>query len=238
MNTAIDDHHIAQWLLDNPDFFVRQAKLLADLRLTSPYSHRAISLQERQLEVLREKNKNLELRLAELVRYGHANDSTLENLHQWLLTVLAQPTIAPEMIEQALREIFFLPCSALLLWPTAEEAQTFPAILKKFADNATTPRCGIVDDDLKRQAQSWLGDENIASLALVPLKPLTMIEASNHSEVTLPRYISTNEDTSVGLLLLGAHDSQRFSAEKGVAYLKQIGELISAVVSPTRLSEI
>jgi uncharacterized protein YigA (DUF484 family) len=48
---------IAQYLLQTPEFFERHAELLAQVRLHNPHGDRAVSLQERQLEQLRERIK-------------------------------------------------------------------------------------------------------------------------------------------------------------------------------------
>jgi len=55
MNPITEDD-IANFLVNTPDFFARHAELLSAVRLTSPHGQRAVSLQERQAEMLREKN--------------------------------------------------------------------------------------------------------------------------------------------------------------------------------------
>ncbi len=54
MNPITEDD-IADFLLNTPDFFGRHAELLSAVLLSSPHSNRAVSLQERQAEMLREK---------------------------------------------------------------------------------------------------------------------------------------------------------------------------------------
>jgi len=61
----MNEREVADYLQTDPEFFVRHAELLATVKLTSPHGNRAISLQERQMEMLRDKNKLLERRLAE-----------------------------------------------------------------------------------------------------------------------------------------------------------------------------
>jgi uncharacterized protein YigA (DUF484 family) len=51
----ITEDDIADYLANTPDFFERHAGLLAAVQLTSPHGQRAVSLQERQAELLREK---------------------------------------------------------------------------------------------------------------------------------------------------------------------------------------
>ena len=55
----ITEDDIADYLANTPDFFERHAQLLAQVQLTSPHGNRAVSLQERQADMLREKIKTL-----------------------------------------------------------------------------------------------------------------------------------------------------------------------------------
>jgi hypothetical protein len=53
LSNPITEDDIANYLANTPDFFLRHADLLAAVQITSPHSHRAVSLQERQAEMLR-----------------------------------------------------------------------------------------------------------------------------------------------------------------------------------------
>ena len=56
MNTGVQgitEEDIATYLANTPGFFERQAELLATIQLASPHGGRAVSLQERQMEMLR-----------------------------------------------------------------------------------------------------------------------------------------------------------------------------------------
>ena len=57
MHDGVDENAIAQYLLAEPGFFERHAELLTRVQLASPNGGRTISLQERQAEALREKNR-------------------------------------------------------------------------------------------------------------------------------------------------------------------------------------
>ncbi|MDB5826844.1 MAG: hypothetical protein JWQ73_1064, partial [Variovorax sp.] len=69
MNPITEDD-IANYLANTPDFFERHAQLLGQVQLTSPHGNRAVSLQERQAEMLREKIKALEHRVMDMIRHG------------------------------------------------------------------------------------------------------------------------------------------------------------------------
>src|SRR5690349_25142932 len=82
MNPITEDD-IANYLANTPDFFARHAQLLASVQLTSPHRNRAVSLQERQAEMPREKIKVLEHQLMHMVRHGNANMIIADRLHRW-----------------------------------------------------------------------------------------------------------------------------------------------------------
>ena len=87
----ITEDDIANYLVHNPDFFARQAELLSSIRLASPHGSRAVSLQERQAEMLRDKIRGLESRIMDMIRHGHENMVLTDKLHRWACDMLAAP---------------------------------------------------------------------------------------------------------------------------------------------------
>jgi hypothetical protein len=59
---GITELDIANYLANTPGFFERHAELLGTIQITSPHGQRAVSLQERQMEMLRERIKGLKRR--------------------------------------------------------------------------------------------------------------------------------------------------------------------------------
>ncbi|HEY1227019.1 MAG TPA: DUF484 family protein, partial [Ramlibacter sp.] len=87
MNPLTEDD-IANYLANSPDFFVRHAELLASVQLTSPHGNRAVSLQERQAGMLRDKIKALEHRIMDMVRHGSENMVIADRLHRWTRSLM------------------------------------------------------------------------------------------------------------------------------------------------------
>jgi uncharacterized protein YigA (DUF484 family) len=112
------EEEVAQYLQNNPQFFEEHVDTLLQINLPHPHGGRTISLSERQLLALREKNKALEKFVIALFA---ARDLT---------TLL-------EMIPHLLRDIFAIPHTALHLWqidPPSTE-------LLAFADAQAQPVC-------------------------------------------------------------------------------------------------
>ena len=83
LNNPITEDDIANYLANTPDFFLRHAELLAAVQFTSPHSNRAVGLQERQAEMLREKIKSLEQRIMEMIRHGSENVMLSDKILRW-----------------------------------------------------------------------------------------------------------------------------------------------------------
>src|SRR4030065_1903117 len=131
---------VAQYLQDNPQFFEGHADLLTQINLPHPHGGRTISLSERQLVALRDKNKELEKKLHELIEFARENDALQHKVHEFVVALFAARDLATlqEMVPHLLREIFSVPHTALHLWqatpPSAEvlaftDAQAQPACL-------------------------------------------------------------------------------------------------------------
>src|SRR5580700_7568086 len=176
-----EEESVASYLQRNPEFFERHQGVLARLKLPHARGGSAISLVERQIEVLREKLAGLEGKLAELLRVARANDAIAERLHRFTRRLLRDlpRDAAIARIETGLREDFDAFHAVLVLIGAQAEfagqrfVRTVPADdpnLKSFESlfSSGKPRCGQARDS---QRDFLFGPEGteMASLALVPL---------------------------------------------------------------------
>ena len=124
MTSPISGDTVAQYLRDNPSFFDVHAELLASVTVPHPHGGRAVSLVERQVDVLREKHKVLEMRLADLIRIGRENDAIGERLQRWTRDLLRERDLRrlPAIVTDGLAVGFSVPQVALRLWRLPEEA--------------------------------------------------------------------------------------------------------------------
>lgn len=217
----ITEDDIAQYLASSPDFFERHASLLAAVQLSSPHGGRAVSLQERQAEMLREKIKGLELKAAEMVRHGKENTAIADKLQRWTRDLLMVRDAAdlPAEISAGLARQFLVPQVAIKVWGVADVfagqpfAQGVSPDAQAFASSLSLPYCG---GNPGLEAAQWLEDPaGAASLALIPLRAGAAPEA-------------------FGLLVLASADPQRFTADMGTDFLERIGELASASLARLR----
>lgn len=214
----ITEDDIAHFLATTPGFFERYAGLLASVQLGSPHSGRAISLQERQVELLRRKIHYLELRLAAMLRLGRDNvgiADKLLGLLQVLLSARSQQDL-PGLLLSELERRFQLPQVALRLWDLAPE---FADLEQAAASAASTSGTAALPDRLYcgpqagQAALAWLAQpEAVQSVALLPLRPLA-------------------DAPPFGLLVLASDDPQRFQPSMDTDFLRHLAELAGAALS-------
>lgn len=214
----MNSHEVAIYLINHPEFFEEHADVLASVKLTSPIIGRSISLQERQMEVVREKLKGMELRLSDLMRVAHENDDITSKFQEWTRSLLLarNDVDLPFVLTQGLQDIFSLPYATLRLWSVEEDfSHTWFAAessedIQLFAKGLGTPYCGKNQDF---EAATWIDtEEKIESVALLPLR------------------LAPGEET-FGLIVLGSPDIARFTKEMGTDYLEKIADTCSAALA-------
>ena len=215
---GITETDIANYLANSPGFFERHAELLASVQLTSPHGHRAVSLQERQMEMLRDKIKGLEQKLIEMIRHGQDNTAVADKLHHWTQALMLTPNAAdlPDVLVRELLDRFLIPQGAIRVWgaddpfASLEFAQPVSDDVKIFASSLTVPYCGV---NAGFQPVGWLDDAGAArSIAMIPLRDGT-------------------SPIAFGLLVLASPDATRYTADMGTDFLNRIGEIASAALS-------
>jgi uncharacterized protein len=215
---GITEADIANYLVNTPGFFERQAELLSSIQLTSPHGQRAVSLQERQMEMLREKIKGLEHKIVDMIRHGQENAAIANKLHRWTRAIMltAQPTFLPQVLVQQLMHQFLIPQAAIRVWGVDDKydeqsfTQGVTADTKMLTSSLTLPYCGL---NTGFEAAAWLDDAaTVASLALIPMR-------------------HERSEAAFGLLVLGSPDPTRYSTDMGTEFLMRIGEIASAGLS-------
>jgi len=199
---------VAKYLQDNPQFFEEYAEMLTQINLPHPHGGRTISLSERQLLALREKNKELEKKLREMISFAKDNDALQYKVHEFVISLFAARDLGTlqELIPHLLKDIFDVPHTVLTLWQNSPPS----AEVLAFAEKQEQPVC------LHHAAQdtaAWFGEmaEQLHSFAYLPL----------HAG-----------SETIGLLVMASEDKQRFYPEMGTMFLQRIAEAVSSALHP------
>ncbi len=211
---------VTQYLQDHPKFFEEHPDLLESLRFPHPYEGRAISINERQVTMLREKNKLLQDRLQELISVGENNDAIGERMHRLTVALLGFSSLTELLhgLQYHLCEDFSIPYVALRLWQIDEfgaeidlPSPEFDLIgnnVRILAQGMLHPCCGPEVDDEIRQ---WFGQdaEHLKSFAIIPLK----------------------KQSNFGLLVMASPEVERFYPDMGTLYLERLGDMVSSSIT-------
>ncbi len=215
---SITEDDIANFLANTPDFFERHAELLATVQLSSGHGSRAVSLQERQAGLLRDKIKGLESKVVEMIRHGQENVALAEKLQRCTRNLLltAHARDLPETIVSELKKQFAVPQAAIKVWTVNGifSGESFSSGIsddaRAFASSLGAPYCGV---NSGFEAATWLPEPASAmSIALVPLR-------------------SAPGQDAFGMLVLASPDPERFQSDMGTEFLAQIGDLAGAALT-------
>jgi len=218
----MNEDDVANFIENNPEFFRRKPWLLGSIELPDPHNGQAVSLAERQTQILRERVRTLEAKLADLTRHGHENDAIAEQLTRWSCALLGErdETRLPQALVDGLKGMFEVPAAAVRIWEFdprfagLECTKPVGADLVRFAASMQAPFCGLNADFA---AAGWMQSDTpeTRSLALIPLR---IVPAA----------------APFGLLTLGSGDPDRFRSDMGTEFLRRIGQLAAAALSRLR----
>jgi uncharacterized protein YigA (DUF484 family) len=208
---------IAHYLQNNPQFFEEHADLMSRMVIPHPHGGRTISITERQMLTLRDKNKLLEGKMGELIEFGEENDTISEKMHRLGVAMIAAATFQSVVhtLNFHLRDDFAIPHVALRLWDKPQDIEELPEFtdvseeLQVFAETLTQPYCGSTAGF---ETSSWFGEASmhVRSQALIAMR---------------------NGGGTIGMIALGSEDAQRFYAGMGTLYLERLGEMASAALA-------
>jgi len=212
---ALGADAVAAFLRSNPEFFVEQEELLISLRLPHQRGD-TVSLVERQMKVLRERNIEMRHRLSQLMDVARDNDRLFDKTRRLILEILDAVSLEEVVIavEDSLRQEFQVPFVSLILfseiatpvgrWVSSSEAhQAIGALLS----GGKTVSGSLRDNEL----DFLFGEEQrkqVGSTALVPL---------SHQGLH-------------GVLAIGSRDPQHYKSSVGTLFLSYIAEVLGRVL--------
>jgi uncharacterized protein YigA (DUF484 family) len=222
MSTEPSESAVHDFLQDHPDFFERHGALLGSLRLPH-VAGGTVSLVERQVSVLRQKDLKLERKLKDLIEVAKANDALARKIHRLALQLLAASNLSETLqcVEESMRAGFGADQSILILFGDAElfedidvgrfflPIQRDDESLKAFDTflNGSGPRCGQVRD-AQRDFLFGRETDEVGSAALIPL----------------------GKKSQVGFLAIGSVDANRFHPGMSIDFLTRLGDLVAGAL--------
>jgi uncharacterized protein YigA (DUF484 family) len=220
---TLDEDQVAEYLQDHPDFFEDHDVLLSGMKIP----HRtggAVSLVERQVSTLRQKNLQLERKLRDLVEVAHSNDALSDKVHDLATKLLAAGSRAQAVkaAEELLRSSFSVDHAVLVLFETDtvgefDPGQRFLRLVERndkamgafrtFIESGQA-RCGLIRDS-QRDFLFGSDADQVGSAALIPL----------------------GENTVTGFLAIGSRDIDYFHPGKSMDFMNRLGDLLGCALT-------
>ena len=213
---------VHEYLAEHPDFFENHPNLLDTLNLPHATGG-AVSLVERQVSVLRQKDLKLEKQLKELIKVARANDLLSAKIHELTMQLLAAPELKSTIIalEEGMRSGFGVDQAVLLVFGDPDafddiDAGRFFRVIEKNADalgpfktflDGSSARCGQIRDAQRDFLFQDEADE-VGSAALVPL----------------------GDGAEIGFLAIGSVDANRFHPGMSIDFVTRLGDLVAGAL--------
>ncbi|RLA14620.1 MAG: hypothetical protein DRQ52_03720 [Gammaproteobacteria bacterium] len=212
----IDEQMVANYLTDHPDFFLRHLQLVSELKI--PHGERgSISLVERQLDVQRERYRQLQGKMQQLIDNADTNQAVYDRIGT-LAIALAKSGSLKELLQtlcDQLADNFSVDAVAIQL--PARTGDQWPSPVHTLHD----PDADALPDSIKTP---YLGTPP----AQMDLIDLFGEQASDVASVAI---LSVGDRKNGGHLLLASYDEERFRGDLGTSLLTQIAELFGALLS-------
>ncbi len=215
----LSDDDVAAYLKDHPDFLSRYPHLLETLELRHA-AGTAVSLIERQVELLRGRCQRLEDRLRDLTQIARDNELRASSVQRLARTLLGAQTLGAVItgLSKVMREDFDIDGVYVGVQPKVMRRQDIEGlhrldphspVVKAYDDFFRTRliECGPIDAG---RSALFFPDakEPMQSAAIVPL------EKENH----------------LGMLVLASAEAERFQPRQGKLFLEMTAELVSAAI--------
>lgn len=219
--TPVDEEQVTlAYLKKHPEFFNQHTSLVADLSI--PHSSgSAVSLIERQVDILRQQNKQQKIQLAELIEIARDNEQSNQRIHKLTISLLDCHGIdaCEVVLDEVLGNDFSVDAVALKLFTEPQTDQpehlfaasgaTLTQELEKLL-NLRKPVCGY----FKTLPLEMLFEDKASSIASLAVLPL-FVEKNN----------------CFGALVLGSNNIRRFNADMGTVFLERLAETLSHMLN-------
>ena len=214
----LTEEQVKQYLSENGDFLQRNPDMLDHLHIAHA-SGSAVSLVEKQVSILRERNIDMRHRLKALTTNARENDKLYDQTRKLVLSLLDAGSLDElyEAFMQAMSTDFKVDYASMILFgePGAESAcriedptaarEQIGALLK-----GRKPVCGV----LRMEERAFLFPDagEVGSAALMPI--------TNGKEQ--------------GLIAVGSADANRYTTNMGTLFLTHIADVIQRLLPRLR----
>jgi len=211
----ISEQQVADYLANHPDFFSRNLSLLEKLYVPHQ-SGAAVSLVERQTSVLREKTRELNGHLSDLIEIARHNDMQFEKTKRMVLNLLDAVTLddIAVAVDESLCQDFHGDNTTLLLF--SEESLNTNSVRVMREEDA--------------EPVSLLVQSNLVSCGQLEPAQTAFLFPEDAQRIGSAAVVPLVRGETIGLLAVGSYDPQYFQSSQGTLFLSYVGEVLSSVL--------
>jgi uncharacterized protein YigA (DUF484 family) len=205
---------VIAYLLERPDFFAEHDELLISMRIPHQRGD-TVSLVERQLKLLRERNIEMRHRLSQLMDVARDNDRLFEKTRRLNLALMDASSLEEIVIavEDSLRQDFQVPFVSLIL----------------FSDNAMQVGRWVSSAEAQKVIGGLIGDKTICG-ALREHELSFLFGAEQGKEVGSTAIVTLNHLGLHGVLAIGSRDPQHYKSSVGTLFLNYIADVLGRLL--------
>lgn len=211
------EEQVVTYLKSHPDFFIGQEDLLMQMRI--PHTRgSSISLVERQMMVLRERNTDIHNRLAHLMNVARDNDRLFDKVRRLVLEVLDAQSLDELMgvVDDSLRHSFQVAFSGLIVFSDKQISVGRSTSLKIAQQQiggllvGGKAFCGVLRP---KQLEFLFGDEHAAQIKSAAV-------------------VALDYQGIQGVLAVGSSDQQHYSNTMDTLFLTYLADVLARVLAP------
>lgn len=219
--SQISASQVVSFLKENNDFLAQQPELL--MSQTLPHdTGGAISLMERQAELLKERNLEMRQRLSRLMDVAKENDRLFERTQRLVLSLLECETASSTchvLVDKLIKDYKVEYCH-IWLFGNADAALQLPMRDTQEAKReigsvmrSNRPLCGMLQEH--EVGFLFPNNEQPKSIAVAPL----------------------NDGQTFGVIALGSSDPAKYKSSVGTLFLSYVADIVNRIL-PRQLDDI
>ncbi|HEC12442.1 MAG TPA: DUF484 family protein [Acidiferrobacteraceae bacterium] len=209
---------VARYLDEHPDYFKNHPEILMQLHIPHEGCGVSISLIEKQVDVLRIKNRAMQRQLHDLMTIARENSVAGERLHR-LCLILNEASSAEKLLRvthDQLRKDFKLETNCLVCNGDNEA-------LAKVGAEIIYP-----ESDLVHHLLNWMGETRVRCDDHPDSVVMETLFVDSAEAIASVAFIALGSGAPWGVLVLASSDKHRFHPGIGTVYLGRLGEVLSS----------
>ncbi len=209
---ALDDEAVRDYLKQHADFFERHPDMLDYLHI-SHSAGSAVSLVEKQVSVLRERNMDMRKRLTTLTENARDNDALFEATRRLVLALLDARDRAAlgAAFAQAMRDDFKVDCASLVL----------------FGDpGQSSEHCRVESTESARIEIGALLKNRKATCGVLRSEEMSYLFGDDAGDVGSAAVMPLHNGRELGVIAVGSRDPNHYSSNMGTLFLAHIAEVL------------